>query len=88
MDITATLNEIASLSIEERIHLAQAIWDSLAAGQAYPDLTDAQKQELDARMSAYEAEPDNVMAWEAVKASIRNQRLTMCWSFAQKYGMS
>ncbi|MEQ9233194.1 MAG: addiction module protein [Coleofasciculus sp. E2-BRE-01] len=34
MDITATLNEIAALSIEDRIHLVQAIWDSIAAEQA------------------------------------------------------
>jgi len=34
MDITATLNEIAALSIEDRILLVQAIWDSIAAEQA------------------------------------------------------
>jgi hypothetical protein len=28
MDFTATLNEIKSLSIEERIRFVQAIWDS------------------------------------------------------------
>lgn len=73
MDITATLNEIASLSIEDRIQLAQAIWDSVAAEQAYPDLTETQKQELDARTSTYDADPDNVMTWETVKASIQAQ---------------
>ena len=47
MDVSATLQEISSLPLEERIHIVQAIWDSIAAEQAYPDLTDAQKQELD-----------------------------------------
>lgn len=47
MDITATLNEIAALSIKDRIRLVQAIWDGIAAEQAYPDLTEAQKRELD-----------------------------------------
>ncbi|WP_416212324.1 addiction module protein [Nostoc sp. DedQUE09] len=42
MDITATLNEIATLSVEDRIRIVQAIWDSIAAEQVYPDLTDAQ----------------------------------------------
>jgi hypothetical protein len=51
MDITATLNEIATLIVEDRIRLVQAIWDSIAAEQVYPDLTDAQKQELDRRLS-------------------------------------
>lgn len=31
MDITATLKDITALSIQDRIHLVQAIWDSIAA---------------------------------------------------------
>jgi len=71
MDFTATLNEIKTLSIEERIHLVQAIWDSIAAEQAYPDITEAQKQELDRRINDYEVNPDNVMTWDEIKASIK-----------------
>jgi putative addiction module component (TIGR02574 family) len=71
MDFTATLNEIKSLSIEERIRLVQAIWDSIAAEQTYPKLTAAQKQELDRRINDYEANPDNVMTWEEIKAAIK-----------------
>ncbi|MEQ8465153.1 addiction module protein [Coleofasciculus sp. E1-EBD-02] len=68
MNITAALNEIVSLSIEERIRLVQAIWDSIAAEQVYPDLTERQKQELDHRIDDYEINPDNVMTWEEIKA--------------------
>jgi putative addiction module component (TIGR02574 family) len=35
MDITATLNEIATLSVEDRIRIVQTIWDSIAAEQVY-----------------------------------------------------
>jgi putative addiction module component (TIGR02574 family) len=73
MNITATLNEIVSLSIEERIRLVQAIWDSIAAEQAYPDLTERQKRELDHRINDYEINPDNVMTWEEIKGSIQGQ---------------
>jgi putative addiction module component (TIGR02574 family) len=73
MDISATLNEIASLTVEERIHIVQAIWDSIAAEQAYPDLTEAQKQELDRRIEDAEANPDDVLTWAEVKASIKGQ---------------
>jgi putative addiction module component (TIGR02574 family) len=51
MDIAATLNEIAALSIEERINLVQDIWDSIAAEQACSDLTETQKLELDRRIA-------------------------------------
>lgn len=73
MNITAALNEIVSLSIEERIRLVQAIWDSIAAEQVYPDLTERQKQELDHRIDDYEINPDNVMTWEEIKGSIQGQ---------------
>jgi putative addiction module component (TIGR02574 family) len=74
MDITATLNEIASLSIEDRISLVQAIWDSIAAEQADIDLTEAQKREIDRRIDDYEMNPDNVLTWEEIKASVKEQR--------------
>jgi putative addiction module component (TIGR02574 family) len=73
MDITATLNEIASLSVEDRIMLVQAIWDSIAAEQAYSDLTATQKQELDRRMEEYDTNPDNTLTWEEIKASIKGK---------------
>jgi putative addiction module component (TIGR02574 family) len=70
MDITTTLNQIIALSIQDRIRLVQAILDSIATDQDYLDLTDSQKQELDRRIDDYEANPDNVMTWEEVKASL------------------
>jgi putative addiction module component (TIGR02574 family) len=74
MDIAATLNEISILSVEERIQLVQAIWDSIAAEQIYPDLTDAQRQELDRRVSDYDSNPENVMTWEEIRTSIKAEK--------------
>jgi putative addiction module component (TIGR02574 family) len=71
MDITTTLNQIIALSIQDRIRLVQAILDSIAAEQDHLDLTDTQKQELDRRIDDYEANPDNVLTWEEVKASVK-----------------
>lgn len=74
MDITATLKEITALSIEDRIHLVQAIWDSVAAEQTYVDLTEAQQQEIDRRIADHEANPDNVLTWEEIKASLKKRQ--------------
>lgn len=71
MEITTTLNEIASLNLEDRIHLVQSIWDSIAEEQAYPELTEKQKEELDHRINDQEINPDNTMTWEEIKASIK-----------------
>lgn len=73
MDIAATLSEIKALSLDDRIHLVQAIWDSIADEQVHLDLTDAQKQELDRRIDAYDTDPQNVLTWEEVKAAIREE---------------
>nr|WP_309224568.1 addiction module protein [Halomicronema sp. CCY15110] len=53
--------------------LVQAIWDSIAAEQTYPDLTDAQKQALDQRIEDTDTDPDNILTWDEVRASIKRQ---------------
>jgi putative addiction module component (TIGR02574 family) len=73
MDITTTLNQIVALDIQDRIRLVQGILDSIAAEQVDPDLTESQKRELDRPIDSYEANPDEVMTWAEVKASINRR---------------
>lgn len=68
----ATLKSLGidRLSVEERLALVEALWDSIAEdGDAIP-LTDAQRAELDRRLAAHEAQPDDVVPWDEVRASI------------------
>ena len=74
MDLPATLSQIAALSVEERIRLVQAIWDTIAAEQAHPDLTEAQKKELDRRIADLDANPGNILTWEEIKTRVRGGR--------------
>ena len=74
MDFTATLNQIVALSIQDRIRLVQAILESIAAEQVHPDITEFQKQELDRRINDSEANPENVLTWEEVKASVKARK--------------
>ncbi len=71
MDLPATLAEIASLSIDDRIRLVQAIWDTIATEEAHPGLTEAQKGDLDRRIADLDANPNNVLTWEEIKAHVR-----------------
>jgi putative addiction module component (TIGR02574 family) len=59
---------IDRLSVEDRIALATAIWDSIAAGAHPPLLTDAQRMELERRLANHAADPADVVPWEQVKA--------------------
>ncbi|HEX6986491.1 MAG TPA: addiction module protein [Planctomycetaceae bacterium] len=72
MDLSATLAEIQKLPVEDRIRLVHAIWDGIA-GETAIRLTDAQKAELDRRIALYEANPDDVLTWEEVEASLRDE---------------
>ncbi len=65
---------IDRLSVAERITLAQEIWDSIAAEQALPDLTAAQKEELDRRIADLDVHPENVLTWDEIKARARGKR--------------
>jgi putative addiction module component (TIGR02574 family) len=67
MDIPASLHEILSLSIDERLSLAEAIWDSILSEPGQPELTDAQRLELERRLEAHTASPESVTPWEEVK---------------------
>lgn len=58
---------IEKLSVEERIALVEELWDSIA--EATP-LTEAQRAELDRRLEDHKHDPDGVVPWEVIKASI------------------
>ena len=68
MNFSAVLTEIASLSINERIRLVEAIWDTISLESDQFEVTEAQKQELARRLAAHNANPSDVISWEEVKA--------------------
>ena len=59
---------IDRLSVEDRIELAVAIWDSLGTVPHHPLLTEPQRRELERRLADHAANPDDVVPWEQVKA--------------------
>ena len=65
------MREIRTLSVDERIELAEATWDSVEEDGEDCDLTDAQKRELERRLAAYEANPDDVIPWEVVRRKLQ-----------------
>jgi putative addiction module component (TIGR02574 family) len=68
-----SLDEIRKLSVAERIQLVEDIWDSIAASQAEVPLTEAQREDLDRRIEAYEADPDAGSSWEDVEKRIQGR---------------
>lgn len=71
MDLAATLAEINTLPVADRIRLVQAIWDAIPEADCEPDLSDAQKTDLDRRLADLRANPDTVMTWDEIKDYVR-----------------
>ncbi len=73
MSLQAALKEIAKLTPEEKLQLVEKVWDELSEHSEDIPLTEAQKKELDRRLDEYEKNPENVLTWEEVNASIRRR---------------
>ena len=68
MNWSATLEQISTLSVNDRIELVQAIWDTVAEDKApHPDLTEAQKKDLDRRIAELNANPEMAVTWESIR---------------------
>ena len=59
---------IDRLPVADRIALAQAIWDTVAAEPPAPLVTPAQRRELERRLADHPADPGDVIPWEQIKA--------------------
>ncbi len=68
MSPTLTSLGIDRLSRDQRLTLVQEIWDSIAAEQQPPLLSEAQREALERRVAEDDAAPDEVIPWETVKA--------------------
>lgn len=62
--------EVQSLTVSERIILAEALWDSVIAEEAGIDVTAPQREELDRRLAAFEIDQVIGSPWSTVKARI------------------
>ena len=64
------LAEVLALPIEERIQLAQSIWDSVAAVPEAVELTEEQRVELEVRLKEYRDNPSAGSPWPEVRERI------------------
>lgn len=68
MERSTALLQAKALSIDDRIWLVQAIWDSISAEPEQLELTEAQQQELSRRLADHQINPQSVVSWEDIKA--------------------
>ena len=59
---------IDRLSVDDRIELVNAIWDTIPTGSNLTLLTEPQRQELERRLAEHRADPADLVPWELIKA--------------------
>jgi putative addiction module component (TIGR02574 family) len=65
------IKKILKLSVDERIHLVQTIWDSIAIDREVSDISAEHKKIIDERLKAHKNNPNDVVSWEDVKKSAK-----------------
>ncbi len=70
------MSDILALSVAERIRLTQEIWDSIAAVPDSVALSQADREELDRRLAAYDADPTAGSPWPDVRTRLSRRRPT------------
>lgn len=68
---TISKSDILSLSVPERIQLAEDIWDSVTEVPESVELSDLETEELERRLQAYHDDPTSGSPWETVRQRLR-----------------
>lgn len=71
MTKTEAKEVLFSLPVEERLELAQELWESLGEELEALPLTQEHRELLEARLDAYLANPEDVLTWSEIKAQLQ-----------------
>ncbi len=71
IDVARTIETVLSLPPQDRLKVAEAVWESLPDQPAV--LTAEQRAELDRRLDASDSAPDELLTWEEVLEQLRGK---------------
>lgn len=67
------ISVLRNLPVDQRLHLVEDLWDSIAADQRSLPLTDEQRSELDRRLDAYQLDGNPGRPGDVVLDDIRKR---------------
>jgi putative addiction module component (TIGR02574 family) len=73
IDVEHAIEELKGLPVAERLRVVEAVWESMSQDPAPPPLSPGQRAELDRRLDAYEANPEDVLTWDEVLERLRGR---------------
>jgi len=72
IDVDRAIDDLRSLSVDDRVRVVQAVWDSLPE-QAVVPTSPEQAAELNRRLDAYAAAPEDLLTWDEVLERLRGR---------------
>jgi putative addiction module component (TIGR02574 family) len=74
MDVQATLDQLVTLPVSDRIRLVQALWDSIVVEEPPAPLTDEQRATFARRTAELQENPGIGLTWEQIKARVKGEQ--------------
>ena len=74
MDTTTTVEEVGRWPVDQQLEFAFRVWDQILDAGWTPAPTPELLAELERRLAAHDAAPEQVHTWEEVVAHVRRER--------------
>lgn len=70
--INISIADVLELPVQERIHLVEMIWESIAAFPQAIEVSAELKADLGLRLAEFERNPEAGYSWDQVKAKLKD----------------
>ncbi len=70
MDLNEALSELTSLPVNDRLHVVESLWSSIESDTPVA-LSPGQRDEINRRIEAHQANPSELLTWDQVLDQLR-----------------
>ena len=71
---SAELRKLQSLPVGEKLMLVEVLWQSIGQSTDEPEVSEAEKRELDSRWERFEKDPSRALTLEQFRALVKAKR--------------
>jgi len=68
------LRKIHALPVSEKLLLVEVLWQSIGESKDEPEVSEAEKRELDSRWARFERDPSRALTLEQFRALVKAKR--------------
>jgi len=72
MNLQQTIHDLTSLNVEDRVRIAQSLWDSIPP-ETEVTVSAEQKQELMRRLAEHDANPESSISLEELQRQLKDR---------------